>query len=86
MIELRSPADTKGFVPTTVDAVEAWRDPNGTVWVRARSDEPAELQITFRVPGVAPLRLVRSGQSKTVKTAQRKARRAQRELRKRGYA
>lgn len=86
MIELQSPQDTKGFLPVTVEGLEGWRDPQGQVWVRARADEPAELQIRFSVPGLAPVRLVREGESKAVKTVTRKARRAARELRKRGWS
>ena len=83
---LKSPDDTRAWKPITVAGNPAYVDPQGVTWVRARDDEQPQLVIVFtRVPGMRPLPLVPASTSGTVARSERKARRQQRELARRGY-
>jgi hypothetical protein len=83
---LVSPKDTVGWRAARKDGIETFTSPDNIDYVRTRSDEEADLIITFpRTRGMTDMRLVRADQSTTVARAARKKRREERELRKRGY-
>jgi hypothetical protein len=84
---LRCPEDTGGWVLTKVAGQEAWTDELGVTWVRASESETPEIVVVFtRHPGLQPRGLVRADASRSVRRAQRKARREARALKVRGYA
>lgn len=85
-LTLQSPIDTKGWVVTRQDGIETFTNPHGTAFARARPDEDADVIVVFtRTRGMTPLRLIERGESATVRRAERKKRRENAELRKRGY-
>lgn len=83
-----SPTDTRAWKNArTANGTDGWIDAQGVVWVRARQDEAPEVVVVFeRTPSLPSLNLVRSDVSLSEKGAQTRARRAQRELTKRGLA
>lgn len=87
VIVLESPRDTSGWLVARKDGIETFTRPGDDFgYVRARPDEEADLIVNFtRIPGMTSMRLVRSDESSTVRRAERKRRREERELRKRGY-
>ena len=85
-LTLQSPIDTKGWTVKRQDGIETFVNTHGTEFVRARPDEDADVIVVFtRTRGMTPLRLIERGESATVRRAERKKRREERELRKRGY-
>jgi hypothetical protein len=84
--QLESPRDTKGWTATRKDGIETFTALDGSAYVRAAPGEEADVIVNFtRIPGMIPMRLVRAGESSTVRRAEKKKRREERELRKRGY-
>lgn len=84
---LTSPVDTVGWrAARSADGIETFTAPNGQSYVRARPDEDADVIVSFtRTRGMSDMRLVLAGESATVRRAEKKKRREERELRKRGY-
>ena len=70
---------------TLAGNVEGYLTSDGTTYVRARADEPAEVRVTFMVAGLPPLLLVRAEASVTITRAEKAERRERRALRARGY-
>lgn len=84
--QLVSPRDMKGWTAARKDGIETFTAPDGFVYVRARTGEDADVIVSFtRTPGLGPMRLVLADESISVKSAARKRRRDERELRNRGY-
>jgi hypothetical protein len=84
--QLESPRDTKGWTVARKDGIETFTATDGNAYVRAAAGEEADVIVNFtRIPGMTPMRLVRADESSTVRRAERKRRREERELRKRGY-
>jgi len=84
--QIESPEGTRGWTHARKDGIETFTAPDATVYVRARSEEEADVIVSFtRIRGMTPMRLVRADASTTVKRAERKARREKRELQRRGY-
>lgn len=83
-----SPRDTTSWVLGRQDGIETFTAPDGRVWTRPRGDEPADAIVTFTGPGgrgLLPLRLVLAASSYALKGAATRKRRANAELRRRGY-
>lgn len=79
-------ATTRAWKRERAHGVETYRDPAGTVWVPVIEGEPAEIVVVFtKIPGLPPARYARAENSWRLRGAEKRARRKQRELRRRGY-
>lgn len=83
-----SPRDTKSWVQARQDGIETFTLPDGRVFTRPRADEVADATVFFTGPrarGMTPMRLVLAESSYALKGAATRKRRANAELRRRGY-
>lgn len=87
VLELQSPADTKSWVSARVGVLEVFITKEGTQYTRAAAGEDADAEVRFsRILGLAPMRLRLVENSRVVRRQERRTRRANRELRRRGLA
>lgn len=77
---------TREWKTSRQDGIETFTRPDGRAYVRCGPAEEADVLIHFdRIPGMTPMRLIERGDSAKVRRAERKKRREERELRRRGY-
>lgn len=85
MIEFDSSV-VKDWSSRRVGDIEVFTTPQGEQYTRCSAAEEPSVVIHFtRIPGLPSLRLRRLGESTIMRRAAKRARKAQRELSKRGY-
>lgn len=86
VLELTSPRDTKHWTPSRVSGIEHFTAPNGLEYVRCAPNEAPDVVVSFaRTPGLAAMHLRLAEQSRVVRRIERRQRKQNRELKRRGY-